>query len=192
MNSFVKIGLIVVAGAVAAAAGLWAGKMMRQQGEGGGTSAAVERLEWMDPFEPDWTAATFKMQDAEGQPVSLPQGKVVLVNFWARWCQPCLREMPDIISLAKDMQDKDVSLYAVATMDGPPDQVEGFLNNNMWGDPVNFTFAADPDVLVPLGARGLPVTIVFDKNGKGRMQRFGPADWTSDEVKTYLAALAQE
>lgn len=192
MGSLVRIGLVVIVAGLAAVAGLWAGKALRENGNAGAATAKVERLEWMDPFEPDWTAASFKMQDASGNPVSLPQGKVTLVNFWARWCQPCLREMPDLIALAKDMQDKDVALVAVATMDGPPDQVEGFLNNNMWGEPVQFTFAADPDVLVPLGARGLPVTIVFDKDGKGRMQRFGPADWNSDEVKTYLAALAEE
>ncbi len=191
MGSLIRVGLVVVVAGLALAAGLWTGKQFRE-GQQTSSAAKVERLDWMDPFKPDWTADSFKVADAAGRPLDLEPGKVTVVNFWATWCQPCLREMPDLISLAKDMKDQGVAVVAVSTMDVETERVEGFLANNNWGAPVRFTFASDPDVLVPLGARGLPVTIIFGKDGKGRMQYFGPADWTSDEVKTYLAALTQE
>lgn len=192
MGSLIRIGLIVVVAGLALAAGLWTGQQFREgQGTGEATSK-VERLDWMDAFKPTWTAANFQVADASGQLAGLPQGKVTLVNFWATWCQPCLREMPDLIALAGDLKSQDVEVVAVSTMDVEPERVESFLANNQWGAPVRFAYAADPDVLTPLGARGLPVTIIFGKDGQGRMQYFGPADWTSKEVKTYLVALAQE
>lgn len=192
MGSLIRVGLIVVVAGLALAGGLWTGQKFRQSQNADQVAAKVERLDWMDPFKPDWTADSFKVADARGKTLDLEPGKVSVVNFWATWCQPCLREMPDLIALAEDMKPKGVEVVAVSTMDVEPERVERFLDNNQWGAPVRFTFASDPDVLLPLGARGLPVTIVFGKDGKGRMQYFGPADWTSDEVKTYLVALTQE
>ncbi len=74
-------------------------------------------------------AADFSLQSLTGQSVSLRdyQGKVVILNFWATWCAPCLREMPELESLYQKYKDDDLQIIGIAVVskkEDIPKQVE--------------------------------------------------------------------
>lgn len=147
--------------------------------------------EWMDPYEADLTLADLRLEDQDGQALALDPNKVYLVNFWARWCGPCIAEMPSLADLANAMDSKGVEVIAVSVMDGKPAAVEAYLERQPSWQGIDFAYPFAPDITAQLGARGLPATVIFDKSGRGVAQHFAPADWAAEEVPAYLTALAE-
>lgn len=130
----------------------------------------------------------------DGQPVHLTdfKGKVVVVNFWATWCGPCVKEMPTLAALAKEFGDGPVKVVTVSVDKTDLDKVVASkiaalppLSN--YRDP-RYELLKNIDPFPP----GFPTTIVYDKSGveRARMQR--DADWSSPEAKKIVAALANE
>lgn len=121
--------------------------------------------------------------DASGRETTLAafRGKVVVLNFWATWCAPCVHELPSLDRLAARFAGRPFALVALnedregATKAGP------FLAGLRLG---NLALYTDPMSRVQwsLKVRGLPTTIVFDAAGRevGRLER--PADWASPEA----------
>lgn len=100
------------------------------------------------------------------------QGKVLVVNFWATWCVPCLREVPDLLQLQKEMAAKGVELIGVAVDDPSPGaiQVEQFRRQYF---PAFVTFAragSEMDelasVIDPSWNEVVPTTYILDRRGK--------------------------
>ena len=89
-------------------------------------------------------------------------GKVVLLNFWATWCPPCRREMPDMEKLYQRLSQKGLVVLAVS--DEKRETVEDFLKKQ------NYTFPVllDPDRKVnsAFGIEGIPNSFLFDRQGK--------------------------
>ena len=113
-------------------------------------------------------------------------GGITLVNLWATWCAPCLREMPMLNALAGTVEDlKVVALnqnrggMAVA---GPFWEEKGFANLALYLDP---TFSA-AGMLVE---RGLPLTILLDRDGQEIARLEGIAEWDAPEVIAYFQVL---
>jgi peroxiredoxin len=90
------------------------------------------------------------------------RGKVVLLNFWATWCRPCRREMPDMEKLYRRFSSKGLVVLAVS--DETREKVEDFLKKQ------NYTFAVllDPDRQVnkAFGIEGIPNSFLYDRQGK--------------------------
>ena len=90
------------------------------------------------------------------------RGKVVLLNFWATWCPPCRREMPDMEKLYQRLSQKGLVVLAVS--DEKRETVEDFLKKQ------NYTFPVllDPDRKVnsAFGIEGIPNSFLFDRQGK--------------------------
>ena len=125
-------------------------------------------------------AATFV--DRSGKTLSLAdfKGRPLLVNLWATWCAPCLAEMPALDRLAKAEGDK----LAVVTVS---QDLEGWRAVDGFFKPGRFQalkpYLDQPNALaLALGARGLPVTVVYDANGKERFRVNGPLEWDAPEV----------
>jgi peroxiredoxin len=76
-------------------------------------------------------AQDFALPDLQGNQVSLSQfkGKVVVLDFWATWCPPCRKEMPELQTLFEKYKDKDVQVIAVST-DDTTEPVEAFVKDN--------------------------------------------------------------
>ena len=132
-------------------------------------------------------APEFTLQDSDHK-VSLGdyRGKIVLLNFWATWCPPCIAEMPSLIELQKRLKDKDVVILGVS-IDEDEAAYHKFLKN--YG--VNFVTVMDKDRKTPTlyGTFGWPETYVIDRQGVVRRKFIGAAEWTSPEIESFLTKM---
>lgn len=111
------------------------------------------------------------------------KGKVVLINYWATWCAPCLAEMPDLQLLYADYKDK-VDFYFITSED--PGDVSSFLEQENYTLPVYYFLSTPPEVLK---SSSLPTTFLIDKQGQIIMKKTGAANWNSQTVRTTIDKL---
>ncbi len=106
----------------------------------------------------------FTLQDLSGQKWTLKglKGKVVVVNFWATWCQPCRKEMPDLESLYKKNRDKGLLVLAISDEDAV--KVTPFIKQQDVKYPVLLDTSKEVHKLYHI--EGLPRTFVYDRSGK--------------------------
>ena len=133
------------------------------------------------------SAPTTVFQDASGADVSLAdfKGKVLVVNFWATWCAPCVKEMPTLDALQARLGGPDFAVLAIS-QDREGASVAGpFMETNQW---TNLALYTEPGARFAKDAklRGLPTSLVIDKLGNeiGRVE--GDADWTGPEIEQDL------
>jgi thiol:disulfide interchange protein len=93
-------------------------------------------------------------------------GKVVVMNFWATWCVPCIQEIPSFNKLHRELAAKGVAVVGVS-MDEDATRLAPFLKKH----PMDYTVAVAPDSLRQQYGEALPVTLVFDRKGK-QVKRF--------------------
>jgi len=124
--------------------------------------------------------------DPDGKPVRIADfaGRPVLVNLWATWCAPCVKELPTLDELARG---DGVQVLAVSQDDGPHASVVAFLQGHQIGtlepyqDPkMSLSGTLGPDTV-------LPTTILYDASGKEVWRYVGDLDWTSAEAAKLLA-----
>ncbi|MEO1039866.1 MAG: TlpA disulfide reductase family protein [Pseudomonadota bacterium] len=139
------------------------------------------------PPQPLTTLAT-----ADGSEITLAdkRGKILLVNFWATWCAPCVEEMPYLDTLQARYGSEDFEVVAVS-MDTQRADAAEFLRRH---ELTHLALYHDPSLTIAFaaGAPGLPVTILYDRHGGeiGRLQ--GEAKWASDDAFALIeAALAR-
>ena len=132
-------------------------------------------------------ARDFSVQDSDRK-VSLNQfrGQVVILNFWATWCPPCVEELPSLMSMQDRMRGKGVVVLGVS-IDVDGDAYHRFLKQRS----VNFLTVRDPEqkVAAMYGTAGWPETYVIDRQGVMRRKFIGPVDWDSTEVMQFLSKL---
>ena len=134
-------------------------------------------------------APNFQLWDLNGKPVTLAEyrGSVVLVNFWATWCEPCKVEMPAMEQLYKDFNRKDFEILAIST------DAEGAAVTRPFPDELALTFPIlhDSDFRVGLvyGARTLPISFLVDRQGIVTHRIYGARDWYSTEAMQLVRTL---
>ena len=112
------------------------------------------------------------------------RGRVVLLNFWATWCPPCIEEMPALIELHHERPD--LAILAVS-IDEDPEAYSRFITRRH----VDLITVRDPGQK----AAGLyhskmwPETYVIDRQGVIRRKFIGAQDWSSPEIRAYLKSL---
>lgn len=125
---------------------------------------------------------------AERQEITLAdkRGKVILVNFWATWCPPCVVEMPALDALQAQLGSDDFEVVTIS-MDRRIEDAEVFFDERaldhlaLYFDPnMNMGFAA--------GARGLPLSVLYDRHGIEIGRLDGDADWASPEAIALIQA----
>ena len=125
-------------------------------------------------------AARFRLADFHGTPV--------LVNLWASWCAPCVKELPTLDKLAQSHDvDGELGVIAVSQDSGPQPSVVAFLKKlnvtdlGAYHDPnMALSGALGPDVV-------LPTSILIDAEGREVWRYVGDLDWTSPEAARLLA-----
>ena len=129
-------------------------------------------------------AGTFT--DPDGRPVMLAafKGKPVLVNLWATWCAPCVKELPTLDKLAAGGA---IEVLAVSQDSGPHASVVAFLKDHQIGtlksyqdDKMALSGALGPDTV-------LPTSILIDANGKEVWRYVGDLDWTGPDAAKLLS-----
>ncbi|MGB0066350.1 MAG: TlpA disulfide reductase family protein [Terracidiphilus sp.] len=112
------------------------------------------------------------------------RGRVVLLNFWATWCMPCLEEMPSLLALHHE--EPGLVILAVS-VDDNPDAYSRYIARNH----VDLITVRDPDESAAklYHTDMWPETYVIDRSGIIRRKFVGPQDWTSGEIDNYLKGL---
>ncbi len=155
----------------------------------GGTPSAsegpfAENFTFSDPPVP---APSVPFQTLEGAQTSLADflGQVLVVNFWATWCAPCVREMPDLERLHLALKDEGLAVLAVSQDRAGIGAVAPFLERlKLQRLPVYL----DPpgNLARAFAIKGLPTTFIIDRQGRVVAGLIGPADWDSAEAKAFL------
>jgi len=119
----------------------------------------------------------FVLSDPAGKQLNMQslKGKPVLVNLWATWCAPCVAELPALDKLAATLDGK-VKVLAVNQDSGQPEKAGEFLKQRgvtrlePWLDPKN-------DLAFQFGAETLPITVMYDSQGREVWRVAGPKEW---------------
>ncbi|MDQ2105726.1 TlpA family protein disulfide reductase [Azospirillum isscasi] len=150
----------------------------------GATAVGLEKFRYMEPLKPV-PALTFL--DGEGRRVDLSEfkGRLVLLNLWATWCAPCVKEMPALDRLQAQLGGPGFQVVALSVDRGGKDQVAPFYQRT---GVKNLALYLDPSSasMQTLTLRGLPTTLLVDQEGRelGRIE--GAVEWDSPEVVAFL------
>jgi len=132
-------------------------------------------------------APDFTVRDS-ARTVTLSQlkGQVVVLNFWATWCPPCIEEMPSLVQMQQRMKSKGITVLAVS-VDADQDSYRQFLRDH----DVNLLSVRDADQKsnTLYGTFKFPETYVIDRSGIVRRKFIGAVDWTEPDVIEYLGKL---
>jgi cytochrome c biogenesis protein CcmG, thiol:disulfide interchange protein DsbE len=136
-------------------------------------------------IELDRPAPDFTLVDTTGKTWSLAdlRGRVVLVNFWASWCQPCLQEMPSMQELNGFLPEDKFTMLSILFNDAP-----AFAENIAERFNLNFPILIDPENMAAraYGLTGVPETYIIDKEGVLRKKFIGPVEWNSPEARQMM------
>ena len=121
-------------------------------------------------------APEFTLEDLQGNEISLSSlaGKVVFLNVWATWCDPCKDEIPHFIEAYDQHKDKGLEIIGVSIDDFGKNKVLKFTQEWKINYPIAMTTKQLSKDYGPFGA--VPVTIIIDKNGKIRHKKIGYMD----------------
>jgi peroxiredoxin len=132
------------------------------------------------------TAPDFTVQDSD-RTITLREfrGKLVVLNFWATYCGPCVEEMPSLVQLQKSM-GPNITVVAVSQ-----DPDEGNYRRFLQTYQIDFLTVRDPMARTSAlyGTTGIPETFIIDRSGVIRRKMIGPVDWSSREMIEYLKKL---
>lgn len=133
------------------------------------------------------TAPDFKVSTDSGRTLTRSAfgGKVLVLNFWATWCEPCREELPSLNNLQKQVGPGLVVLGV--SVDKNEKAYRDFLKRNG----VSFETARDPESNLPAeyGTYKYPETYVIDASGKVRQKHIGAVDWSDPQVVQSIRAL---
>jgi len=140
------------------------------------------RLGEFIPVTPPAPAPAISFADLSGNPVSLSDfaGKIILVNLWATWCEPCVREMPSLERMQARLGDK-ITVVAISEDHGGSKAVEPFIGRLGLKSVKTYL---DPKSAVERAfeVQGLPTSFLIDRKGRvlGRVE--GAAEWDSPKL----------
>jgi len=134
-------------------------------------------------------APQFALRDSNGSMVALGdlEGQVVWVNFWATWCGPCLRELPEIQRLASEFEDRGLVVLAV-NQEQSVGEAEGFWED--LGLDLPILLDSNGDVSRQYSLRGLPANFFMDRDGTLRASDLGFL--TEEQMRERLATVGLE
>jgi cytochrome c biogenesis protein CcmG/thiol:disulfide interchange protein DsbE len=132
-------------------------------------------------------APDFTVRDSD-RTVTLSQlrGQVVVLNFWATWCPPCVEELPSLMRMQQRMKSRGVTVLAVSV-----DADESIYRRFLKDHDVNLLTVRDPDQKSCglYGTFKFPETYIVDRSGVVRRKFIGAVDWTEPEVVDFLGRL---
>lgn len=152
------------------------------EGYGGSETMGRVSVEYRGTMAPD-----LAFSDADGQTIRLSdfEGQPLLVNLWATWCAPCIREMPTLDALA-DRKDGTLKILTIsqdfqgADVVGPYFAENSFDHLEQWLDEENA-------MMLALATDTLPVTVLYDAEGAELFRVYGGMDWAGERAETLIS-----
>lgn len=122
--------------------------------------------------------APFRLAEARGQ--------VVVLNFWASWCEPCRAELPSLELLAQRLESERVQVLAANFR-----ETDGTIRRFLAQQPMTLPIQRDPDGAAARAfqVRIFPTTVVFGRDGRAAFTVTGELDWTGPQARRWLAPL---
>lgn len=117
------------------------------------------------------------------------KGRVLVVNLWATWCAPCVVELPTLDRLAAERADGEVEVLAISIDRDAPQVVPEFFEVN---GITSLEPYAEPTMKIfqTLKARGLPVTLIIDRDGNEAVRVTGPLEWDGPQAAMLIDQVA--
>lgn len=130
--------------------------------------------------------APFFNANNESLTLSALNGQGVVLNFWATWCQPCVREMPALDNLALKLKDRGVRVVALSEDRKAMDLVPAFYADKGIAN-LDIYYDLKSGLSRKMGVEGLPTTVLISADGReiGRVK--GALEWDADAIVDYLA-----
>ena len=158
-----------------------------QQQENSAEANAEELTGTLDRTHAGAALPEVTVTDPAGTKLNLAEasGKPILLNLWATWCAPCVVEMPMLDAIAGEMGDRLRVVTVSEDMKGaevvvPFFEQKGFANLPHWMDPeMDLAFGFG-------GGASLPLTVLYDAEGKEVWRMIGGFDWSSDEARALI------
>jgi len=125
------------------------------------------------------------LEDVEARTIVLEEyhGKVVILNFWATWCKPCIAEMPSIDRMIAELGEEEY-VYLAAS-DENLDKIKKFVEKN----PHQFQYAHLKTNIYKLGLSVLPTTFIINREGEVVERVIGAREWDSKETIELLRSI---
>lgn len=179
--SSTRLIVIVIVGAILAAAAfavyMWSGL------NDGDTGPKIGGIENFIPAREVVAVPKVHFLDASHGKLDLEafRGKVVVLNLWATWCTPCIKEMPMLDRLQQQLANLDVVVVALSLDSGGPETVKAFYEEH---GIEHLKIFVDPSMRAQSEFKviGLPTTILIDRDGNDRGRVVGPAEWDAAEA----------
>lgn len=177
---YTALSLGAIMGGAAAAADLSAAAELR---EGDMKKLIFHETPEMTP------EVAFNLADDAGEATLADyRGRYVLLNFWATWCAPCRKEMPQLSELQTAFGGNDFEVLTIATGRNSPVGIKKFFDE-IGVD--NLPRHQDPrqKLAGQMGIFGLPITVLIDPEGREVARLRGDANWSSDNAKAIIATI---
>lgn len=125
--------------------------------------------------------------DAEGREVTLAdfRGRTVLLNIWATWCPPCVKEMPTLDALQAELGGDGFEVVALSIDRAGPEAVREFYGR-IGTENLALYIDETSRASATLGAFGLPATLLIDPQGREIGRLIGPAEWDAPGMVAFL------
>ena len=146
-----------------------------------------------DPEEMEVTTIDFEsnmllFQDLEGNEFSLRdfEDKVLFINFWATWCNPCLAEMPSMAELYNQYKENNNIVFLYLSKEDADTIIDYIPKDESLGQLPIYKVVTDDDLF---STRGIPTTFIINRNGEIVIKDVGSAVWNHQSVVDYINKL---
>ena len=143
-----------------------------------------------DPEEMEVTTIDFEsnmllFQDLEGNEFSLRnfENKVLFINYWATWCNPCLAEMPSMAELYNQYKENNNIVFLYLSKEDADTIIDYIPKDDSLGQLPVYKVVTDDDLF---STRGIPTTFIVNRNGEIVIKDVGSAVWNDQSVVDYL------
>ena len=186
-----RILMIAIAAVLAVIGVVWAiTSQQPQEPSPSATRTTKSPVTRFAPIEGDFTAVA--PVDGQGQPADMApyRGKVLLVNLWATWCAPCIKELPSLGALQQELGGDQFQVVTIAIDERDPAKIEPFLAGH---GAANLPVLIDRDRTIEKVAQviALPTSLLVDREGKVKAMVTGDACWNEGTalaaVKAFIA-----
>lgn len=145
----------------------------------------------LTPYSNSIQPPAFKLQDTQGNTVALSDyhGTVLIINFWATWCPPCIKEMPSLQRAWEQLKQEGIQVVAINAGESKEEIVK-YTRQQALG----FPLLLDPDMSVATAwsVKGLPTSYVLDPSGRTVFRVIGELQWDDPAVAQQIRSLLKE